>query len=87
MKDKNKDIYIVGNRFEVDRNNFKIDLNKPYIIVCGKKAVGKSVYIEAMKNNYNDIQYLEVQRIDQVHIRVREKALKIVEINILGKKD
>jgi len=78
---KIENIYEVGYVNEVDRQNYKIDLNKPYTIVCGCIGVGKSSYIKIMKQYNPDMQYLEVGRLETVMMYVRKMASNIIEIN------
>ena len=80
MLDREKKFYEVGNEDEVDRQNYKIDLNKPYIIVCGDRGIGKSVYINVMRKFNSEIQYLELQSLNNIYTFVINNALKIISI-------
>jgi len=74
----------------IDHNNYlngkfvTFDPDKPYIIIVGERAIGKSVYSKAMSNYNKDIQYYSVQQLSHVNREIRIKAINIIAIqNIL----
>lgn len=54
--------------------------HRPYWIVIGKRGIGKSLYIEAMRKVMPDTKFLEVQRLCELDNTVKRRADKIIEI-------
>lgn len=53
---------------------------KPYWIVYGKRGIGKTLFIKALKEVNPDIIYVEVQCLFEVDIRFCKKASKIIHL-------
>ena len=64
-----------------------IESGKQYWIVYGKRGVGKSLFIKAMKEVNPNIIYVEVQNLFEVDIQFCKKATKrihIMEVDFRG---
>jgi len=62
----------------LDHNTINPSL--PYIIVVGCIGVGKTLYINSMKQYDKFNQYLEIPRLDVLPVKIRQQAYKIIEI-------
>ncbi len=58
-------------------------LLKPYVLVVGCIGVGKTAYIEGMKQYDTKRNYIEIQNLNGVALKVREQADQIVLIKVL----
>ena len=56
---------------------------KPYVLVVGCIGVGKTAYIEGMKQYDKKRNYIEIQNLHGVDLKVREQADQIVLIKVL----
>ena len=58
-------------------------LLKPYVLVVGCIGVGKTAYIEGMKQYDTKRNYIEIQNLNAVALKIREQADQIVLIKVL----
>ena len=70
----------------VDDNCYKndkqvrFDIMEDYIIVVGSLGIGKSLYSKIMCKFNKNIQYYSEQRLDVIYRRIRQEAIKIIEL-------
>jgi len=56
-----------------------LDVENPYILVIGARAIGKSQYCKAM-SQFTDTQYASFQLLSTLPLRIRKRAIKIIRI-------
>lgn len=65
----------------------KINIKKPYIIVEGIMGIGKTIFIEAMREYDSKMQYVETQNVLYLPVNVRLNASKIIRIEMVYEND
>jgi len=79
MDDKENTNLLNLTLFDIEFYKIPIEKIKPYVIVCGVIGIGKTSYINAMKQ-YDERKYFEVQNIMYVSKLYRDNADQIIEI-------
>lgn len=65
----------------------KINIKKPYTIVEGRIGIGKTIFIESMREYDSKMQFVETQNVLYLPINVRLNASKIIRIEMVYEND